>query len=397
MPRRPVRAVVDGVHARHHGEQHLRGADVGGRLLTADVLLAGLQREAVGRGAVGVDRHADEAPGQGPLAAPGARTCSRRAGRRSPSGTPNRWVVPTATSAPHSPGGVARVSASRSAAAVTSAPASWAASARARWSSQPAVGRGVLDEDAEHLGAPGGRAQRVGGVDAATGRRRRPGGRAARRGSARRRGSAGRPARRRAGRRRPGPSSERRMSVIASAAAVPSSSSEAPAVAQAGEVADDGLEVQQRLEPALGDLGLVRRVGGVPGRVLEDVALDDRRGEGAVVAEPDQRGEHAVAGGDLAQLGRRRPPRTRPARRRGRRRSGCRRGRRCRRGPRGTRARRRRASRRARPRRGPMWRPANSGRVGVLTRTSGADDAGGLPLCRPVGLQRCLSRAVPCA
>src|SRR5262249_55124044 len=39
-------------------------------------------------------------------------------------------------------------------------------------------------------------------------------------------------------------------------------------------------EVQQRLQPALADLGLVRRVGGVPRRVLEHVAQDDRRGVG---------------------------------------------------------------------------------------------------------------------
>ena len=45
----PVRAVVDGVHRRHHGQQHLGGADVGGRLVAADVLLAGLQREPVRR------------------------------------------------------------------------------------------------------------------------------------------------------------------------------------------------------------------------------------------------------------------------------------------------------------------------------------------------------------
>ena len=52
--------------------------------------------------------------------------------------------------------------------------------------------------------------------------------------------------------------------VIASAAAVPSSSSDAVAMSIAGQVVDDGLEVQQRLEPALRDLGLIRRVGRVP-------------------------------------------------------------------------------------------------------------------------------------
>ena len=46
---------------------------------------------------------------------------------------------------------------------------------------------------------------------------------------------------------------------------------------QPGQVADHGLEVEQRLEAALGDLGLVRRVRGVPARVLEHVAPDHRR------------------------------------------------------------------------------------------------------------------------
>ncbi len=55
--------VVDGVHAGHHGRQHLRGADVGGGLLAADVLLARLQRQAVGRCAVRVDADADQPAG----------------------------------------------------------------------------------------------------------------------------------------------------------------------------------------------------------------------------------------------------------------------------------------------------------------------------------------------
>ena len=66
-----VRAVVDGVHRGDDRQQHLRGADVARRLLAADVLLAGLQRQPVGRGAVGVDRHPDQAAGQLPLQ-PGA-------------------------------------------------------------------------------------------------------------------------------------------------------------------------------------------------------------------------------------------------------------------------------------------------------------------------------------
>jgi hypothetical protein len=71
----------------------------------------------------------------------------------------------------------------------------------------------------------------------------------------------------------------------------------------AGEVADHRLEVHQRLEPALADLGLVRRVRGVPGRVLEDVALDDAGRVRAVVALADEALQHPVLGGDAAQLG----------------------------------------------------------------------------------------------
>ena len=58
-----LRAVVDGVHRRHHAQQHLRGTDVRGGLFTADMLLARLQREAVRRVALRIDRHADEAAG----------------------------------------------------------------------------------------------------------------------------------------------------------------------------------------------------------------------------------------------------------------------------------------------------------------------------------------------
>ena len=56
-------AVVHGVHRRDHGEEHLRGADVRGGLLPADVLLARLQGEAVGGAPGGVDRHADQPAG----------------------------------------------------------------------------------------------------------------------------------------------------------------------------------------------------------------------------------------------------------------------------------------------------------------------------------------------
>jgi hypothetical protein len=64
---------------------------------------------------------------------------------------------------------------------------------------------------------------------------------------------------------------------------------------EAGEVGDHGLEVEERLQATLADLGLVRRVGRVPGRVLQEVALDDGRGDRAVIPHADQGGEHLVA------------------------------------------------------------------------------------------------------
>ena len=72
-----------------------------------------------------------------------------------------------------------------------------------------------------------------------------------------------------------------------------------------GEVGDHRLEVDERLEPALRDLGLVRRVRRVPARVLEHVALDDRGRDRAVVAEADHRRAHGVLLGERAQLGER--------------------------------------------------------------------------------------------
>ena len=65
----PVGAVVDGVDRGDDGQQRLRGADVGGGLLAADVLLAGLQGQTVGRDAGVVLGDTHEAAGQRALQA----------------------------------------------------------------------------------------------------------------------------------------------------------------------------------------------------------------------------------------------------------------------------------------------------------------------------------------
>ena len=71
---------------------------------------------------------------------------------------------------------------------------------------------------------------------------------------------------------------------------------------QPGEVADHGLEIQQRLQPALCDLRLVGRVGSIPARVFKDVSLDDRRRDRAVIALPNVGPENLVPRGDGSQL-----------------------------------------------------------------------------------------------
>ena len=70
---------------------------------------------------------------------------------------------------------------------------------------------------------------------------------------------------------------------------------------EAGEVHHHGLEVEQRLQPPLRNLRLIGRVGGVPARILQDVALDDRRRQRVVVAESDHGARDPVAPGELRQ------------------------------------------------------------------------------------------------
>jgi hypothetical protein len=52
--------------------------------------------------------------------------------------------------------------------------------------------------------------------------------------------------------------------------------------------------MEQHLQAALADLRLVRRIGRVPCRIFEQVALDHRRDVGAVVAHADEASRHLV-------------------------------------------------------------------------------------------------------
>ena len=60
------------------------------------------------------------------------------------------------------------------------------------------------------------------------------------------------------------------------------------------QVRDHRLEVEERLEAALRDLGLIRRVGRIPARILEHAAPDHARRQRVGVAEADEAAEDLV-------------------------------------------------------------------------------------------------------
>ena len=240
-----------------------------------------------------VDRHADEPARQRAPVLVARREVRRRAGRRSRAARRSAATCRPRRRRPSRPAGRRSVSASRSAATHTSAPLrvrplDHRARGRAAGRSLPgyctstpkqpsnvAVAVRVADHDldAERLGA---RAHDVDRLRVAVGVDEEHVAAVAR--------------------------SARCSIAIASAAAVPSSSSDAFASSMPVRSLTIVWKLSERFEPALADLGLVRRVRGVPGRVLEHVAQDHGRRDRVVVAEPDQRREHLVAVGERAQL-----------------------------------------------------------------------------------------------
>ena len=293
-PHEPCRAVIHRIHARDDGGEHLRGADVARSLLAADVLLAGLEREPVGRLAVGVDAHAHEPPRQRPLelvAAGEKRRMGAAAAHRHPEalrrahddvGPPlarRREQHERKEIRGHAQGRLLRVHAVGTAAVIHDL----AVGGRVLHERAEAVVRVEQrrhvahdDVDPEWLGPrakhferlrmhPGVGQERVArALGGAFGERHRLGG-----------GS--------------GLVEERRIRDR-----------------HRREVADHRLKVDDRLHPPLGDLGLVGRVGRVPRGIFQDVAQDHGRRVRAVVALADEARAHLVAGGDRAQLRERR-------------------------------------------------------------------------------------------
>lgn len=71
---------------------------------------------------------------------------------------------------------------------------------------------------------------------------------------------------------------------------------------KASKVGDKGLEVEQGLQTTLADLSLVGRVAGVPGRVLQNISLDNSRDLGTIVSSTDERLINSVVVAQLAHL-----------------------------------------------------------------------------------------------
>jgi hypothetical protein len=279
------RPVVHRVHRRHHCQQHLRRADVRRRLLAPDVLLARLQREAVRRSAVGVDGHADEAPRHRAL-----EVVTRGKIARVRAAVPHRHAE-----------------ALRRADDDIGAPFARRHDERER----KEIGRG------HHMAAAGVHGRREGAIVAHVAIRARileqdregSGFRRVRRGT----GEDLDPERFSA---RAHDVLRLREDVVGHEEAVAFALAEAVAQRHcfgrggrlvqhrrvgdrhSGQIADHRLVVDERFEPALRDLRLIRRVCRVPGGIFEHVAQDHARRVRAVIALADERFQHLVLRGD---------------------------------------------------------------------------------------------------
>ena len=280
--RQSFRPVIDGVHARHHRKEHLRRADVRRRLLAADVLLARLQREAICGHALRVDRDADEAPRQRALVlvarreVAGVRTAvahrHAEALRRADDGVGAPLAGRLQQRQREEIGGDHDVAAR-----------SVDGRHHRRVIAHVTVHGRVLQQHAEDVRRRRGTCRTDDDLDVERRRARAHdverlrqhfvGDEKAR---ARRRAHPLAERHRLRGRRRF--VEHRRVRDR-----------------HAGQVAHHRLEVDERFEPALRNLRLIRRVRRVPRGILEDVALDDARRVRAVVALPDERLRDHVA------------------------------------------------------------------------------------------------------
>ena len=302
--------MVHGIETRHHRQQHLGGADVAGGLVTADVLLAGLQGQAQGWIALGIAGLAHqttgdltlvglaggEEGGMGPAEAHrhavalqaahgdvGAEVTHRRQqhlGEGIHSGGADQALsagggeqgsrIPQlplhAGQLQQQPEGILREC--RPVAAIAEGPGG------SQGGSQP-LGIDRVDRDPQRFGPGGEHRQGLGQHGLVHQVAAGAGAAAHRQGEGHRFGGGG---------------------ALIEQGCVGDR--------QTGEFAHQGLEIEQGLEAPLGDLGLIGGVGGVPTRVLQHMALDQGRCGGAVVSEANQAPGRCVEscdGGKLSQ------------------------------------------------------------------------------------------------
>ena len=70
---------------------------------------------------------------------------------------------------------------------------------------------------------------------------------------------------------------------------------------ESGQIRHHRLEVEQRLQPPLGDLRLVGRVGRIPAGILEYVPLNHRGREAVVVPHAQVGAKHLILRGEQSQ------------------------------------------------------------------------------------------------
>ena len=309
--RQPRGAMVDRVHRRHHREQDLRRADVRRRLLAADVLLARLQCEAVRRPAVGVDGDPDQAAGHRTLEV--VARCE--IGRMRPAAA-HRHAETLRRSDDHVGAPLARWREKRQREEIggdDDVPAGRVHRRRERAKvAHVAVRAGILEQDRKR--------PRIGRVGRGSGHDVDPERRRARAHDVDRLGED------------VGGYEEPVASAVAEAVAQRhrlGRSSRFVEHRRVGDrhprhVADHRLEIDECLEPSLRNLGLVRRIGGVPRWIFQHVAQDHAGGVRAVVPLADERLQYPVLRRDrpdarergrLGQRRRQRERRLRPDRR----------------------------------------------------------------------------------
>ncbi len=287
-----LRPMIDGIHPGHHREEDLGGADVRGRLLAADVLLAGLQGKAQGMAPVRIPRDPDETSRH---AAFQGIAAGHVGGVRSAESHRHAEALRAAyddVGAPAS-GRLEEDESQQIGRDDDNASGGLAGSGEVTRIVDPAAFTGILKEDADQLLARDGEvetADRIDdnldpeglgpGADDIDGLGKtgvtdqelfpfhpRPGGKGH-------------------GLGRGGGFVEERC----------------VRHGKGGELADEGLVIQQSLEPSLRNLGLIGGVGRVPARILEDAALDHRWRDRAVVTASDAGTDVRVSPEDPVEL-----------------------------------------------------------------------------------------------